>query len=665
MKKSTRIRFTTMILIVILVVITVLSSCSADNSTLTLCNINLDIEELSRNFNAITYINNISEATHFWYSAKYKGSGSSYGETDNGFVEYEKSKGIILSQGLWSIECKWTKRVTKEDNTIEDVIIAQGNTGDIWVNLNTSTFVVYLEGKGAASLLYNAKCNDNSVNNISFDYALSKCNTSTSFESIIIESTPTYFVGSEQYSLRVLSLPIKQLDSGKYLLTINVYDEESQPHSLLFTDVLGFVVYKGVTTEIKGECYLKKYVSQKNEYIYWEQEPQNPQNTTNVGGNNTNKLNEIEEISSNCIYVVNSDGKNGMELGHSTNSTNSSRIVKPNSDNNNPINFGINLNGTDVTLTTANGTNEKYVIIDLPKYSEMTLYNYSESATDATWAKINQTPLGLYRRFESNVIMDGGVLNIVGPNSPSKLSNGSVIFRGPVATDSDERLTLLINSTRKQGAINFNKDGGTVVVDGNVSFEASVGFSSWSTSKPGPGQYETTISSKTNINITVKNNADISVEGDTKNEDKFIDTAYGVYLIGSQLTENDNGGTINILLDNGMIHTSGSGIDDESGIRIDNYYNGNINITLKNGAYINSDKGSGLYFNNCSGSVINLMIASDNPNDTVIGLKNKIRIGDNTSVNIYITDSSGNTRKAIATQNTNITDFDTLVFTSI
>ena len=114
-----------------------------------------------------------------------------------------------------------------------------------------------------------------------------------------------------------------------------------------------------------------------------------------------------------------------------------------------------------------------------------------------------------------------------------------------------------------------------------------------------------------------------------------------------------------------MINTSGSGIDDESGIRIDNYYNGNINITLKNGAYINSDKGSGLYFNNCSGSVINLMIASDNPNDTVIGLKNKIRIGDNTSVNIYITDSSGNTRKAIATQNTNITDFDTLVFTSI
>ena len=308
------------------------------------------------------------------------------------------------------------------------------------------------------------------------------------------------------------------------------------------------------------------------------------------------------------------------------------------------------INGTNVTLTTANGINETYVVIDLPSYSELTLFNNNGSGSTAgkkaTWAFVNRTPLAQqYRRFESNVVMDGGSLNIVGTASPSGLSNGDVVFRGPVATDSDNEATLWLNETRKQGAINFNSKGGTVVVDGGVSFEASVGFSSWSTRKDGDGQYTNTIKEDTNINVTIKNDATVSVVGDKQIDDRYIDTAYGAYLRCS-----GKGGTINFLLDNGKIIASGSGSNDESGIRIDDFKSGTINITLKNGSVISSSSGSGLYFKNCAGSTINVMIASDSPDDTIIGnVKGngyRIRVEDNTTVNIIVTNNDGVTKEA-------------------
>ena len=261
--------------------------------------------------------------------------------------------------------------------------------------------------------------------------------------------------------------------------------------------------------------------------------------------------------------------------------------------------------------------------------------------------------------------MDGGSLNIVGTASPSDLSNGDVVFRGPVATDSDNEVTLAWNKTRKQGAINFNSKGGTVVVDGRVSFDASVGFSSWSTSKPGKGKYTNTITEDTNINDTIKNGATVSVVGDKQTDDRYIDTAYGAYLRCS-----GRGGAINFLLDNGFIDASGSGSNDESGIRIDDFKKGTINITLKNGSVISSSSGSGLYFKNCGGSTINVMIVSDSPDDTIIGDTitgngYKIRVGenDNTTVNIIVTNSDGITKKA--TISNSISSFEGLEFVEI
>ena len=59
---------------------------------------------------------------------------------------------------------------------------------------------------------------------------------------------------------------------------------------------------------------------------------------------------------------------------------------------------------------------------------------------------------------------------------------------------------------------------------------------------------------------------------------------------------------------NSNLSSFGKNKADESGIRIDDFYNGTINITLKNGATIKSGVGSGLYFNNCQGTIININI---------------------------------------------------------
>ena len=657
------------LVLAVLVLFAVLSSCSAENPSVILCNVKLDTEESSRSFDDPSYSNNLSEC-RITYCATYQGSGSCYGDTKGIYVDYDKSKGIVLSQGLWNIDCIWIKEVEKEDGSTKQLTIASGSTGSIWVNLNTKSFLIYLDertGFGSVSIKYNVKCNDNSVNNIRIEYSISKWESPSSKEEIEITEAPEYSVGNEPDSLRVFSLHKSNISVGKYLLVIKVFDTEAQPNALLFTDVLGFMVREGLTTEINGKCFVKKDVSGSNEYIYWDENPASPpvsgeNNKTNVGGENTD-LNTIKNIENEHIYIINSDGGNNMELGHTGVAGDNNRIITPKSSETNPVDFGINLNGTDVTLTTANGTHETYVVIELPSYSELTLFNNNGNLAgkEATWAFVNRTPLAQQdRRFESNVVMDGGSLNIVGTNSPSGLSNGDVVFRGPVATDSDNEATLFWNRTRKQGAINFNSKGGTVVVDGRVSFEASVGFSSWSTSKPGKGQYTNTITEDTNINVTIKNGATVSVVGDKQTDDRYIDTAYGAYLRCS-----GKGGSINFLLDKGKIIASGSGSNDESGIRIDDFKGGTINITLKNGSVISSSSGSGLYFKNCAGSTINVMIASDSPDDTIIGKGYKIRVGenDNTIVNIIVTNSNGVTKKA--TISNSISSFEGLEFVEI
>ena len=379
----------------------------------------------------------------------------------------------------------------------------------------------------------------------------------------------------------------------------------------------------GHITSLSGECDVIKGTTGKNEYIDWEPDHTNPtkKNPINVGGSSTTSsgvsqknpnLNEIDITNETIIIINKDDNSDSMNLGHTDDTFSADRVKTPDSSKDNPIKFGINLNGTDVYLTSKEliegGTFESSLIINLKKYSEMTLYNYdkvNESPNSATWAHMHKTHyvVGYYnRRFDSNITMSGGKLNIVGNNSPSNTSNAGITFKGPVATDSDSSATLASYAYRKQGAINFNSEGGTVVVDGNVTFDAAVGFSSWETNKPDERKdtYYSSITSDTNIDVIIKNKASIDVKGDRHTDVRHKDTAYGIRLICNE-NETGKNGTINITLDDGKIKTSGSN-SPEAGIRIDNY-KGNINIEIKNNSSITVSNGYGIHLNNCTGKI--------------------------------------------------------------
>ena len=633
MKKSTRIRFTTMILIVILVVITMFSSCSADSSSPVLCNVKLDSNNVSRSFEVIRTSNLSND--NLYYRAIYCGNDPShYGSTQN-YVKYDKSKGIILSQGLWEILCIW-----KDEN---DATIASGSTGSVWINLNTTSFIIYLDSEadiGKVSIHYVVIPSTDYLN----PYVAA---TITGIDNPSFVINDKRLIGNISFNVDDMELP-----SGKYILTVQVKETNSAESSILFTDVYGFLVKGSTSLNIDGVVSDLPKKLGTTEESYMEEFLNNKENTI-IEGNGQKVIVDNDSttaapslntgtILNNTIYEISPDsGKTSMKLGHSSNDHQSDRLVlHPDCSS-----FGINLKGTNVTLSTSNdyleSITESTAIVVLDSGSEMTLYNRtdSDSGTNATWAFV-QTK----RRFESNTIMNGGKLNIVGIGSPSKLSNGSVIFRGPMADDSDDRSTLLGLTTRKQGTINFNSNGGTVVLDGNVEMHGSVGFSSWTTGKTIEAEnYTGTINSDTNIDIAIKNGASVIAVGDTKTDQRWKDTAYGMYL-----RCNGNGGTINVLLDNGTISTSGSSpSSDESGVRIDSF-KGTLNITIRNGGKIESDEGSAIYLNNCPNATVNLRIEGSDIESSLVG-SYKIKIVDGGTVNVTIINGETITTQTINT----------------
>ena len=222
-----------------------LNSCSG-NGSLVLCNIKLDTSDASRSFDKPNLSNGVSSAPSY-YSAIYKGNDSScYGAKTH--AVYDSKNGILLSQGLWEITCEWYDPATNET-------IATGTTGDIWVNLNTTSFLVYLDsedGKGSASLTYTVMDSVRSTTNISTAFALSKLTVSSSTPVQI--GTPSS--SSITSKLKEYRLSVEDLVPGDYLLTISVFEDDTKSN-LLFLDVLGFVVRSGRCTEIIGRCHLK------------------------------------------------------------------------------------------------------------------------------------------------------------------------------------------------------------------------------------------------------------------------------------------------------------------------------------------------------------------------------------------------------------------------
>ena len=653
MKKRNLIKHISLIIAVALIVLAALSSCTPNSDSPILCNVKLNMAEDSRSFDPISFSGSTDLSNcNLYYTAIYKGSGSSFGSENKKLY----TGSILLSQGLWCIDCEWYDGDTK---------IASGSTGDIWVNLNTSVLTIHIgasEGKGSAVLSYKVFCSDGSVKSVDCAISLSKWNSNNQFEEVTRDFTLEKGTSNDNFLIQ--NLNINNLDSGKYLLKIEVNDATDS--ELLFTDVLGFIIKSDCITTINGKCFVKKGTSGNNEYIYWEEDPTTPteDKTIPVGGSNQAQLDTATSIENEHVYLVNPDKSTGdsMSLGHtttSTDSTNSNRIVTPTEG----TNFGINMQGTDVIVTTGDKTGdagvdasrENTTIVELKNNVTMTLYNYASPSKDATWGLVEVFATGVfgekyYRRYQCNTSLRGGTLNVVGSstskNEINNISNGAIIFRGPVASDN---VVDGINGYYKQGAINISTDenstGGNVVLDGNVNLVGETGISSWEVN----GE-SSSINNTLKTNIQILNGAKITAEG-TYNE-----IAEGIYIKGNTQT-----GIISITLDDGSITTSrssGTNKADESGIRIDDFYNGTINITLKNGATIKSGVGSGLYFNNCQETIININIESDSPNNVIIGAKNKIRLA-GTNGTIYLNIATSNGTKTTKIES-NVTSFNNM-----
>ena len=152
---SRSVYFTTVITLG-LFVISLLSSCSLD--TLTLYRVNIDTSNNSRELNALVGDSDISGDFDVYYKSIYKATGSPYGNMSGSDAYISlPTEGILLSQELWEIKVILANKVDNPDSTIsvsDSYNYPNGSSGDIFINLNTSTIRISIGGTGEDLTLY-------------------------------------------------------------------------------------------------------------------------------------------------------------------------------------------------------------------------------------------------------------------------------------------------------------------------------------------------------------------------------------------------------------------------------------------------------------------------------------------------------------------------------
>ena len=622
------------ILTVVLMVVTVLSSCTANNTSQDLVSVRLDDSESRRLSLQLTTPKGVGS---MYYYPIYLGTGNHYPDntkskskiSEEDYLPYDDSKGIVLSQGLWEILCLYKN---------ENEVVLTGTTGPVWVNLNTSLFSVQFSDN-SLSITYSVTSESSKsiiceASIFSFENGNLSQTPVESFELPLTSKTTTSSTSEKSLKKSVFNYSRSDFNkAGCFALVLYVKDETDKPP--LFTDVIGFVSRFGNDILIKGSCEIEEG-SNGGSCIYLPNisDPTDPirgkegevievtnNGTTSSDGTTQTKLNETK-IQDNKVYVILPDkntenNKPTMSLGHTKGSTSSTTRIKPpeNAD------FGLNLNGTNVSLTVQNKISlrpsesyyhESSAIIELCPNTSMTLYNNNGKPTgvDAGWAYINET-----RRFDANTLLKGGTMNIVGSGASDNISNAKVYFIGST-NQNNTTLDQLSPEFSKQGAINiysgtvednngknYTSLGGNIILDGNVEVQAVTGISTWGT-RNSNNLYASTINGKLTTNIKIMHGATITATGGNING-IYPDIATGIYILG-----NGKNGSIEIVLDKGHINASGSPntntsfstITKEAGIRIDNF-KGTINITLKNGSNISSTNGCGIFLNDCTGEI--------------------------------------------------------------
>ena len=590
-------------IILALLFISLISSCSPVSDTLTLCRVSLD-NPSSRSLTASVD----SLGTNVYVKTIYKGTGERY--TNLSESEYRKipTEGIVVSQGLWEIQAIFSSDGEKSaytDTDEETATLPGGTSGVIFINLSTQSISVKLDEGTGSAVISSYTLSGTVPENPSIYINLYKYN-GTKFE--IHDGTK--FSGPQDSDTNVFSNTITNLPTGYYYATITVKSSST----VKAVDTIGFVVRKGLKTTITGSC--SNYYSTSGGSIYLDPVEENkPVDTTTdtvviKPPTNSDTGTVAPTISTGMTYVVQGDTNGETSLGHSASSSTSSRLNVPAS-----VKFAMNLDGTKVHLSKiqSNGTgsqNESALVADLTSGAFMTIYNNNTSGNSATFAILAEGSKHkiVDRRLQSNILVNASQLNVVGKNAIDPISNGDIVFIGP-----EDSHTNLLSHEYRQGAINLEGTGGTINLDGNVKVNGLYGISSWHV-KPTTTTTtkETSLSGNQNINITLRNGASIDTvstsasevqTSDKHNNTKYTDfaSAHGIYIYGDSTTP--PGGTINITLDGATIKTNSAGEVVSAGIRIENF-NGQVTINITKST-IEATNGYAMYFSNCPHVTIN------------------------------------------------------------
>ncbi|MGN0850453.1 MAG: hypothetical protein ACI4M4_02410 [Candidatus Ornithospirochaeta sp.] len=581
-------------IILALLFISLISSCSPVSDTLTLCRVSLD-NPSSRSLTATVdpLGNNV------YVKTIYKGNGEYYSNLSS--EEYRKipTEGIVVSQGLWEFQAIFSSDGKPSTYTDEEAKTLPGGTsGVIFINLSTQSISVKLDEGTGSAVISSYTLSGTVPENPSIYINLYKYN-GTKFE--IHDGTK--FSGPQDSDTNVFSNTITNLPTGYYYATITVKSSST----VKAVDTIGFVVRKGLTTTITGSC--SNYYSTSGGSIYLDPVEENKptDSTTDTvvikPPTNSDTGTVAPTISTGMTYVVQGDANGETSLGHSSAVSTSSRLNVPAS-----TKFAMNLDGTKVYLSKIqnNGTNsqnESALVADLTSGAFMTIYNNNTLGNSATFAILAEGSKHkiVDRRLQSNILVNASQLNVVGKNATDPISNGDIVFIGP-----EDSHTNLISNEYRQGAINLEGTGGTINLDGNVKVNGLYGISSWHV-KSTTTTKETSLSGNQTINITLRNGASMETvstsasEVQTNNKNTDFASAHGIYIYGN--STNPPGGTINITLDGASIKTNSAGNVVSAGIRIENF-NGQVTINITNST-ITATNGYAMYFSNCPNVTIN------------------------------------------------------------
>ena len=137
----------TRVILLALFVALLFASCSP--SSLTLCRVGIDNDKDSRTLSAV--IDPLG--SNIYYRTIYKGSGEYYSSNFSTSYNRLTGEGIIVSQGLWEVQVVFSNEEKTAYTESEATSLIHATSGDIFINLNTTSITVEIEsGDGYAVL---------------------------------------------------------------------------------------------------------------------------------------------------------------------------------------------------------------------------------------------------------------------------------------------------------------------------------------------------------------------------------------------------------------------------------------------------------------------------------------------------------------------------------